>query len=38
MVDILKENGYEKVAFTDLTRDDMAEAVEDAFRYGRLIV
>ena len=38
MVDILKENGYEKVAFTDLTRDDKAEAVEDAFRYGRLIV
>lgn len=38
MVDILKEKGYEKVAFTDLTRDDMAEAIEDAFRYGRLIV
>lgn len=38
IVDILKEKGYEKVAFTDLTRDDMAEAVEDAFRYGRLIV
>ena len=38
MVDILKEKGYENVAFTDLTRDDMAEAVEDAFRYGRLIV
>ena len=38
MVDILKEKGYEKVAFADLTRDDMAEAVEDAFRYGRLIV
>ena len=38
MVDILKEKGYEKVAFTDLTRDDMSEAVKDAFRYGRLIV
>ena len=38
MVDILKEKGYEKVAFTDLTRDDMAEAIEDAFRYSRLIV
>lgn len=38
MVDILKEKGYEKVAFADLTSDDMAEAVEDAFRYGRLIV
>ena len=38
MVDILKENGYKKVTFTDLTRDDMAEAIEDAFRYSRLIV
>lgn len=38
MVDILKEKGYENVAFTDLTRDDMSKAVEDAFRYGRLIV
>lgn len=38
MVDILKEKGYENVAFTDLTRDDMSEAVEDAFLYGRLIV
>lgn len=38
MVDILKENGYKKVAFTDLTRDDMAEAIEDAFRYSKLIV
>lgn len=28
----------EKVAITDLTRDDMAEAVEDAFRYDRLIL
>ena len=28
----------EKVVFTDLTRDDMAEAVEDAFRYDRLVL
>ncbi len=27
-----------KVAFTDLTRDDMAEAIEDAFRYDRMVV
>lgn len=27
-----------KVAFTDLARDDLAEAVEDAFRYDRLVV
>ena len=38
MVDILKEKGFAKVAFIDLTRNDMAEAIEDAFRYSRLIV
>ncbi len=38
MVDILKEKGAAKVAFTDLSRDDMAEAVEDAFRYSRMIL
>ena len=27
-----------KIAFTDLTRDDLAEAVEDAFRYGKLVL
>ncbi len=32
----LKENGCPKVAVTDLARDDMAEAVEYAFRYGKL--
>ena len=26
------------VAITDLTRDDMAEAIEDAFRYSRMIM
>ena len=38
MVDILKEAGEAKVAITDLTRDDMAEAIEDAFRYDRIIL
>ncbi|MBO4340453.1 MAG: MBL fold metallo-hydrolase [Bacteroidales bacterium] len=38
LVDILKAKGCPKVAFTDLTREDQAEAVEDAFRYGKLIV
>ena len=38
MVEILKNSGIEKVAYTDLTRDDMSEAIEDAFRYSRLIV
>lgn len=34
----LKENGCPKVAVTDLARDDMAEAVEDAFRFGKLVL
>lgn len=34
----LKEAGAPKVAVTDLTRDDMAEAVEDAFRYDRMVL
>ena len=37
MVEILKGKGI-KVAFTDLTRDDMAEAIEDAFRYSKLVI
>ncbi len=36
-VEKLKATGV-KVAFTDLTRDDMAEAIEDAFRYDRLVL
>ena len=38
LADILKEKGCPKVAVTDLARDDMAEAVEDAFRYGKLVL
>lgn len=34
----LKELGCPKVALTDLARDDIAEAVEDAFRYGKLVL
>lgn len=37
LVEKLKATGV-KVAFTDLTRDDMAEAIEDAFRYDRLVL
>ena len=37
MVEILKGKGV-KVAFTDLTRDDMAEAIEDAYRYSKLVI
>lgn len=36
--ELLKAKGCPKVAISDLTRDDMAEAVEDAFRYGTLVV
>lgn len=38
MKDILEKKGAKKVAITDLARDDMAEAVEDAFRYNALVL
>ena len=38
LADKLKERGCPKVVVTDLAREDMAEAVEDAFRYGRLVL
>lgn len=38
MAEILKEKGAKKVAITDLSRDDMAEAIEDAFRMGHMVV
>ena len=38
LADKLKEKGAPKVAVTDLARDDMAEAVEDAFRYGKIVL
>ena len=34
----LEENGTPKIAVTDLARDDMAEAVEDAFRYSKIVL
>ena len=37
MVEILKSKGAD-VVFTDLTRDDMAEAVSNAFRYSKLVL
>ena len=36
--EILEAKGAPKVVITDLARDDMAEAVEDAFRYDRLVL
>ena len=38
MAEILKEKGAKKVVLADLTTEDWAEAVEDAFRYSHLIV
>ncbi|MBR3792774.1 MAG: FprA family A-type flavoprotein [Alistipes sp.] len=38
VADMLRERGVGKVSVADLSRDDMAEAVEDAFRMDRLIV
>jgi len=37
LVNVLKEKGAKKVATADLARDDFAEAIEDAFRYDKII-
>lgn len=36
--ELLEARGCPKVAVTDLAREDMAEALEDAFRYGRMVL
>ena len=38
LADKLREAGCPKVAVNDLAREDMAECVEDAFRYGKIIL
>lgn len=38
LAELLRAKGAAKVAITDLCRCDMAEAVEDAFRYGTMVV
>ncbi|MCM1488793.1 MAG: flavin reductase [Firmicutes bacterium] len=38
LADKLRANGCPKVVVTDLAREDMAEAVEDAFRYNKLVL
>lgn len=38
LADELKNRGCPKVVVCDLAREDMAEAVEDAFRYGKLVL
>ena len=36
--EMLKANGVEKVVVSDLSRSDMAEVIEDAFRYDRMVI
>lgn len=38
LAEMLEEKGAKRVAIADLSRDDMAEAVEDAFRHDKLVV
>ncbi len=38
LAEILEKKGAPKVSIADLSRDDLAECVEDAFRYDRLVV
>ena len=38
LAEMLEKKGVEKVSVFDLARDDMAEAIEDAFRYDRLVL
>ena len=38
LAEMLKEKGCPKVVINDLARSDMAEAVEDAFRYGKIVL
>jgi len=38
LAEVLREKGAPKVSIADLCRDDMAEAIEDAFRMGKLVV
>ena len=38
LAEMLEEKGAKRVAIADLSRDDMAEALEDAFRHDKLVV
>lgn len=38
LADMLSAKGCPKVVVTDLAREDIAEAIEDAFRYGKLVL
>ena len=38
LVEILEEKTAEKIVVSDLSREDMAEVIEDAFRYDKMII
>ena len=38
LAEMLREKGAEKVVVSDLAREDMAEVIEDAFRYDRMVL
>jgi len=38
LAETIKANGAPKVVVNDLAREDMAECVEDAFRYGKIVL
>lgn len=38
LADLLREKGVEKVVVADLAREDMAEVIEDAYRYDRMVL
>ncbi|MGN0389618.1 MAG: FprA family A-type flavoprotein [Wujia sp.] len=38
IAEMLREKGVEKVVVSDLAREDMAEVIEDAFRYDRMVL
>ena len=38
LAQILKENTDQKIVVSDLAREDMAEVIEDAFRYDKMII
>ncbi len=38
LAEMIRSKGVEKVVVSDLARDDMAEVIEDAFRYDRMVL
>lgn len=38
LAELLKQRGCPKVVLTDLAREELSEAIEDAFRYGKMVL